>query len=98
MFNFLLLFKRYLQGGPTRDTLPHVGSQGHVVRTGTGEFRRLLVDHGGGKAKKLTATIHTVTISAPVSACRRAKLVIAIKFLLFKMRMAPVIFLYRVAA
>lgn len=69
-----------MQGAPTCDALPHVGSQGHVVRTGTGEFRRLLVDHGGRKAKKLTATIHTVTVSAPVSACRRAKSVIAIKY------------------
>lgn len=54
------------QGTFTCHTFPHVCPQGHVVRTGTGVFRRALVDYRGREAQKLTTTIHTVSLSAPV--------------------------------
>lgn len=52
----------------TCHTFPHVSCQGLVIRTGTGVFRRVLVDHWGREAQKLTTSIHTVALSAPVAA------------------------------
>lgn len=62
-----------MQGTPTRHTFPHVGAHGRVVGTGTGEFRRVLGDHRGGQAQKLTTAIHTVSLSAPVCTYKERK-------------------------
>lgn len=54
----------------TCHTCSHVVPHGHVVRTGTGELWRLLIDQRGREAQILTATILNATSSAPVCAYR----------------------------
>lgn len=50
----------------TCQTLSHVLSHAHVISTGTGVFSRALVYQWGRKAQELAASIHTVSLSAPV--------------------------------
>lgn len=55
-----------MEGTFTCHTFPHVSSHDLVVRTGTGVFRRVLIDLRRREAKKLTTSIYAISLAAPV--------------------------------
>lgn len=60
-----------MQRTPTCHTSFHIRSHGRVVRAGTSEFGGVLVDNRSRQAQKLTASIDTVSLRAPVRSCKR---------------------------